>query len=276
MLANGDVKTTVETAEGNVTTYLDRTDSAGAFDSTITGAAAGTEVIYARSADGLTIDKQFPCGMAMNFKHDIDPEHGFKYLKEKTETTPLGLKTEITSTRTYEDTNADDVKDKIMRTATINGKTNTSVHDVLASQNTITLPLGRTVTATYDSGTLLTTNVNIPGLIDTEYSYDSKGRTTLIKRNTRETSFTYDTAGNVQSIKDPLNNTTTFDYDGVGRTTAIHRLTDATDIFFEYDANGNMTVLTNPAGNINSFGFNKVNLNTSWQTPLTDWVIEVI
>jgi RHS repeat-associated protein len=54
----------------------------------------------------------------------------------------------------------------------------------------------------------------------------------------------------------------------VGRTTGISR-PDGSSLGFTYDKNGNMTVLTNPATINHGFGYNKVNLNSSYQTPLS-------
>ena len=44
---------------------------------------------------------------------------------------------------------------------------------------------------------------------------------------------------------------------------------DGSSLGFTYDKNGNMTVLNNPAAIDHGFGFNKVNLNSSYQTPLS-------
>jgi YD repeat-containing protein len=54
----------------------------------------------------------------------------------------------------------------------------------------------------------------------------------------------------------------------VGRTTGISR-PDGSSIGFTYDKNGNMTVLTNPSTIDHGFGYNKVNLKSSYQTPLS-------
>ncbi|MFZ0449817.1 MAG: RHS repeat-associated core domain-containing protein, partial [Desulfatiglandaceae bacterium] len=44
---------------------------------------------------------------------------------------------------------------------------------------------------------------------------------------------------------------------------------DGSSVGFIYDKNGNMTVLTNPSTINHGFGYNKVNLNSSYQTPLS-------
>ena len=120
----------------------------------------------------------------------------------------------------------------------------------------------------YDPSTLLTESMNIPGLFDTVYGYDTKGRLTSTTTNTKQTAFTYNAQGFLESVTDPENHTTTYSYDAVGRVTGINR-PDTTSIGFTYDNNGNMTVLTNPSTIDHGFGYNKVNLNSSYQTPLS-------
>jgi len=44
---------------------------------------------------------------------------------------------------------------------------------------------------------------------------------------------------------------------------------DGEFVGFTYDKNGNMTVLTKPVDVGHGFGFNKVNLISSYQTPLS-------
>jgi RHS repeat-associated protein len=124
------------------------------------------------------------------------------------------------------------------------------------------------MTTDYDPQTLLTTRLAIPGLLDTTYGYDTRGRLTQIATGSRITTFTYDSQGNVGSITDPENHTTTYTYDAVGRMTGIDR-PDGSSVGFSYDRNGNMTVLTNPANVSHRFAYNKVNLNSSYQTPVS-------
>jgi RHS repeat-associated protein len=124
------------------------------------------------------------------------------------------------------------------------------------------------VTTNYDPVTLVTTRLSIPGIYDTIYGYDSNGRLTSIATNTRQTTFTYNAQGFLESIIDPENETTTYSYDAVGRMTGISR-PDTSSVSFTYDKNGNMTVLTNPATIDHGFGYNLVNLNSSYNTPLS-------
>jgi len=124
------------------------------------------------------------------------------------------------------------------------------------------------VTTHYDPATLVTTSLTIPGLYETTCGYDLRGRLKSIQTNTRETTFAYDTQGLLESITDPENHTTTYTYDAVGRMTGINR-PDGTTVGFTYDQNGNMSVLTNPSIINHGFGYSLVNLNSSYQTPLS-------
>ncbi|MFZ0448383.1 MAG: hypothetical protein WAL98_04010, partial [Desulfatiglandaceae bacterium] len=262
--ANGDILTEMLTGEGNLTSYLDHTDSTGAYTSTITG-PAGSQTLFSESDDGLTVNKSLPCGMDLEFKYGIDSEYKFKFVKEMTETTPSDLEKVTLRDKTYQDTDTDDTPDLITETVTVNGKQTTLENNVLQSQKTVTSPEGRTVTMLYNPSTLETESMSIPGLFDTTYGYDTKGRLTSVDTNNRGTDFTYNAQGFLQSLTDPGGYTSTYTHDAMGRTTGISR-PDGSSVGFIYDKNGNMTVLTNPSTINHGFGYNKVNLNSSYQT----------
>ena len=264
---NGDILTEVLTGEGNLTTYLDHTYSTGEYISTITD-PTGAQTLFNQSYDSFTVNKSLPCGMDLEFKYDLDSEYKLRFVKEMTETTPNGLARVTLREKNYEDTSADGLIDLITDTVTVNGKSTTVQNSVLDSQKTVTSPEGRTVTSNYDPANLLTNKISVPELYDTDYSYDAKGRVTSITINTRQTGFTYDSSGNLQTVTDPENHLTTYDHDAVGRITAVYR-PDASNLHFSYDDNGNMTLLTNPSDVDFGFGYNGVNLNDFYQTPLS-------
>jgi len=265
--ANGDILTEVTTGEGNITTYLDHTYSTGSFTSTIAD-PTGAQTLFSQSADGLTVNKSLPCGMELEFKYDVDSEYKFKFVKEMTETTPLGLEKVTLRDKTYEDTNSDDVPDLITEAVIVNNKITILENNTLQSLKTITSPEGRTVATLYDPATLLTTSLTIPGLYEITYGYDARGRLTSIDTNTRRADFTYNAQGFLESIADPENQTTTYTYDAVGRMTGINR-PDGAYVGFTYDQNGNMTMLTTPSTIDHEFGFNLVNLKDAYHTPIS-------
>ncbi|RLB81142.1 MAG: sugar-binding protein, partial [Deltaproteobacteria bacterium] len=264
---NGEILIQVTSGESNMSSYLDYTDSTGAYTSTVTD-PTGAQTLFFKSANGLTINKFLSCGMDFEFKYDVDSEYKFKYIKEMKESTPSGLEKVTLREKTYQDTNSDDVKDLITETMTVNGKATTLEVNVLQSRKTITSPEGRTATLLYDPNTLVTESVSVPGLFNTSYGHDTKGRLTSINTNTRGIEFSYNAQGFLESITDPGDDTTTYIHDAIGRTTGISR-PDGSYIGFAYDKNGNMTMLTNPSTMDHSFGFNKVNLNSSYQAPLS-------
>ncbi|MBW1981854.1 MAG: hypothetical protein JRJ12_11595 [Deltaproteobacteria bacterium] len=265
--ADGDILTQVATAEGNLTSYLDHTDTTGAYSSIIT-APTGAQTLFQQAADEMRITKSLACGMEFSFQYGTDSEYRFQYVREMKESTPSDLTRVTTRDKQYRDMDSDSVPDRITEAVTVNGKTTTLVTDTLQAEKSLTSPAGRTVTASYDAAALLTTTLTISGLHDVSYGYDARGRLTSVAAGSRESSFTYNEQGFLETITDPENRTTTYAYDAVGRMTGISR-PDGSSLGFSYDRNGNMTMLTNPGSITHSFGYNKVNLNSSYETPLS-------
>ncbi|MGD8256495.1 MAG: tandem-95 repeat protein, partial [Desulfobacterales bacterium] len=222
VLDTGEVLHQVVTGEGNVTTYLDSTASTGEFTSSVTD-PSGAESNITHLADEWTVNQSLSCGMEQTEIYDIDPEYKFRFVKKLTQSTPSGLDRVLRKEMTYQDTNSDDVPDTITEFVSLNNKETRIANNVLQSQNVITSPEGRTITSQYDPATLRVENVSIPGLFDTSYGYDARGRLTSIGTNTRQTSFVYDVQGFLESVTDSENHSTTFSYDPVGRITGISR-----------------------------------------------------
>ncbi len=265
--ANGDTLVQATSAEGNNTSYRDVTESTGAYVSTITG-PAGAETLYSRSDDGLRVTKSTSCGMAFSFLKDIDSEYQYEFVREMIETTPSGLERITVRDKIYSPDYTTGGIDSITNTITVNGKT-TTTEDNLESQITVTSPEGRTATMLYNPDTLQTDSISIPGLFETTYAYDDRGRLGSVLTGIRETAYDYNTQGFLESITDAENQTTRYAYDEIGRVTRIDG-SDSSSVWFSYDSNGNMTVLTNPNIIEHGFGYNQVNLNDSYQTPISD------
>jgi RHS repeat-associated protein len=264
---NGDMRVEVLTGEGNLTSFLDHTGSAGDYSTTITD-PTGAQTRYSESPDGLYGTTDLPCGMVLNYNNDLDSEYKFKYVKELTESTPTGLKKVTLRNKTYEDTDSDDRPDLITESISVNSKVITNVHNTLQALKFVSSPEGRTVTSHYNPATLRVESVSVPGLHPTAYGYDARGKLTSVSTNTRHSSFTYNANGFLGSVTDPVDHTTTYEYDQTGRITGITR-PDGGFVGFTYDNNGNMAVLTNPVDVSHSFGFNTVNRNSSYTTPLS-------
>ncbi|EFL49695.1 YD repeat protein [Solidesulfovibrio fructosivorans JJ]] len=253
------------TAEGLVTSYEDQHLATGYY-STITDPNGG-ETSYFRSPDEKQIKKTTSCGWTFKLTYADDPRFFYPYEKGETKSTPSGLSRVTTSTVAYT-ADTDDTLQSILRTVTVNSKASTLRTDLTAATRTLTTPVGRTATVTYDPATLLTKSVAMTGLAATNFTYDGRGRITGQSAGTRSITTTYDSAGNVASVTDPRNLTTSFDYDAVGRRTAIHR-PDNSVVRFTYDKMGNMTVLTTPANVPHDFEYNAVNRNSAYDTPLS-------
>ncbi|MDX2511242.1 MAG: sugar-binding protein, partial [Desulfobacterales bacterium] len=264
--ANGDSLVQVTTAEGNTISYQDITKSTGAYESTITG-PDGAETFYNRSDDGLRVTKLLSCGMARSFRNDIDPEYRYAFAREMIETTPSGLVKTTVRDKIYSPDYSTGGLGSVSETVAVNGKT-TTIEDDLESQKTVTTSEGRTTSFSYYPDTLLTSSISAPGLYDTTYSYDDRGRLISSITGNRETVYSYNIQGFLESITDAENHTTSYAHDEVGRVTGIDR-PDNSSVWFSYDGNGNMTVLTNQNTIEHGFGYNKVNLNDSYQAPIS-------
>jgi RHS repeat-associated protein len=264
---DGTITTTVTTGEDNLTTYQDHTYSTGKYTSTITGPAGGVTE-YVRSADGLSVDKDLSCGTDLHFAYDVDPEYKFDFIRKMTESTPSGLTRTTRRDISYEDTNSDDVPDLITRNQTVNGKTTLRRNDILSSTRTVTTPEGRETTISYDPDTLRTTSMNLPGLKGIDSTYFPNGKPKSVSRGSRETSFTYDVNGYLDSITTPQGRTTSFSKDASGRITRIDR-PDGNSVTFSYDEDGSMLMLTNPENVDHEFDYNKVDKRSAYYTPLS-------
>jgi RHS repeat-associated protein len=263
----GNVRVEMTTAENNATSYLDHTASNGVSTSDVTD-TTGAQSAFSKSGDGLTVNHLLPCGMEMVFHYDVDSEYNFRTLSSMTETAPSGLARASVLKKTYKDTNTDELPDLITDTISVNNKTTTITHNTLQTQKMVTSPEGRTATMRYNSDTLLTTGVSVPGLFDISYGYNAQGKLTSITTNTRQFTYGYNLQGFLESVTDSGNQTTTYSYDPLGRMTGIARPDDGT-VEFAYNKNGNMTVLTNPVDVDHGFGYNSVNRKSSYQTPLS-------
>jgi len=200
--------------------------------------------------------------------YDIDPQFKFKYVRQLTEQSGPVLKRVVEYDRVYSDLDADSIPDLIDSTVTVNGRMATLSHDIPGAKKTFSSAGGRSVAVEYDPNTLLTERLQAPGLLDTTYTYDGRGRLTTKTVGSRSASFIYDSRGFLGSVIDPLGRQTHYEYDAVGRARGIAR-PDGSLVDFQYDGNGNMTVLVNPAGVSHRFGHNRVNAASTYTAPVS-------
>ncbi|HSO19769.1 MAG TPA: sugar-binding protein, partial [Desulfosarcina sp.] len=246
MLKEGDVLHETLTAEGLSTTQVDRVHASGAYQSMLID-PAGAQSVVSESADGLATTVLQSCGNTAEHFYDLDPQFKYKYLKKRSVKTPSGLKRETTHERTYTDADEDSIPDLVTEKHKVNNRTAVRRQDVTAATQQLVSPEGRSVTLEYDPATLAAERVKVPGLLETSYTYDSRGRLTQAAVGTRTTSYSYSEKGFLAAVTDPQNRTTSFSHDAVGRVTAVVR-PDLSRLEFAYDANGNLALLVNPSG----------------------------
>ncbi|NJM09959.1 MAG: hypothetical protein HC883_03460 [Bdellovibrionaceae bacterium] len=151
-------------------------------------------------------------------------------------------------------------------TVTTNGSTVKTTYNgagrIYVSSNPQT---GRTVTGAIDlQGRLLSHQLG--SLAPVSFTYDSNGRLKGIIQDGRETGFGYDSRGNLSSLKDALNRTTSYQHDLSGRVTRT-TFHDGRFVDFGYDADGNLTSVTPPGRPTHFFSFSPVNLFASYWAP---------
>ena len=163
---------------------------------------------------------------------------------------------------------------------TVEGKTYTTTY---TSNSDNTLPRTFTYSTPVD-GRQTTVTLNDIGKVDTvtwpestvvpikplSYEYDDFGRVENVKFGEDSTpalqrvwQFAYDAQNNVQSITNPLNETTSFEYDLDGNV-EVQTLPNDDKIHLNYDGNGNLVSVTppgmNPDTDKHALGYNGVRL----------------
>ena len=179
-------------------------------------------------------------------------------------TLPSGLTNTSTLTKTYAENGADTSVYTI--SAQSNGKTSTVAVNARSGITQSTSPEGRSSISYLDPATLLLSRVSVPGLLDTSYSYDSRGRLLLSSTGARHTSYVYDVAarGQVSSITAADGKVTSYEYDDLGRVTKV-TYPDGHSTQTQYDANGNAIAVIVPSFEQHDFSVNGVG-NTDSET----------
>jgi YD repeat-containing protein len=271
--SKGGREITFSTALSNPTKYrIDylntgdwkKTDVFG--DSTITTTQFGTNGVQTSLLrDGTTV----------NMTEGPEPRFGMlsPIPSSRVIKTPSGLTSTTTTTRsvtfsllnpTLLATQTDIVK--------ANGRIYTYVFDAASNSFANTSPAGRQSTKVVNAlGQVLSSNV--AGLNTASYAYDSQGRPISIIAGSgpdaRVTSFSYNNAGYLESITDPVGRNYNFLYDDTGRvvqqTIPGERITG-----YGYDANGNVASVTPPGRPSHGFSFTSVNQVSAYTPPFAD------
>ncbi len=243
---------TKTTALGRTTTYRTETLTTGETRVTVTG-PAGLTTVSLEGTDGSRTTTT-PDGTVASATVGPDPRFGMQspQLQSFAVTTPGGLTSTTTASHTalFLDP-AGDPKDpanvsSLADTLTVNGKTATTVQDLVARQTTTTTPEGRQASSTFDLFGRLS-QAQEPGVAAVQYGYDAKGRLETATQGARTTTYTYDPAtGYLSKITDPASRDVSFTYDVAGRV-LTQTLPDLRVVAFGYDPSGNVTSIT-PAG----------------------------
>lgn len=150
-------------------------------------------------------------------------------------------------------------------TVTLNGRVSTSAYNAVARTLTNTSAAGRQ-TVTLTDTQRRPTRVQVSGIDAVSMSYDSLGRLSGMVQGDRTTTFSYNSAGYLNTITDPLNRTVTFEYDLAGRVTR-QILPDSREILYAYDPNGNLTSLTPPGRPAHTFTYTNADLQGNYVPP---------
>ena len=183
-------------------------------------------------------------------------------------TTPAGLTSTLTTTRTATLSDPNNSLSLVKETTTVvlDGQPYTSVYDASARTITSTSPEGRVTTATLDSrGRVVSTQA--AGVAAITYSYNARGRLATITQGSQTTTFGYDLQGNLATATNPIGQTTQFSYDADGRRLGEILPSNRT-VAFAYDADGNVTSVTPPGHPAHTFTYTPGGLAASYTPPV--------
>ncbi|MBK9694524.1 MAG: RHS repeat protein [Elusimicrobia bacterium] len=99
------------------------------------------------------------------------------------------------------------------------------------------------------------------------YTYDVRGRMSVVRRGPRETLLAYNAGGYLSGVRDAVGRQVTFATDALGRVTR-QTMADGRVVDYGYDAKGNVTGLTPPGRGEHRFTYGAGDLPGTYVTPL--------
>jgi RHS repeat-associated protein len=150
-----------------------------------------------------------------------------------------------------------------------NNKTTNFGYDSYGNQTTVTNPLGKVWTTTFDLAGRKT-KVTDPLNHETEFAYNpNDDLVSVTDARGKVTSFGYDNAGNRTSTTDPNNKVTGFGYDAKNR---LETVTDAEGgvTTYTYDANDNLTSVKDANNHTRSYTYDFNNLQLTEKDALNN------
>ncbi|MCB1881453.1 MAG: hypothetical protein KDI54_15605 [Gammaproteobacteria bacterium] len=266
-----DFTVIVKKAEGSATNYrVERTSTNDRrWTNTFSDGTVGTALFKADD----TTEVSLPDGTQTRSVEGADPRFGMDapVPTSVTVNTPGGLTNSRSRNRSAELADANDILSlkRLTETATLNGRTTTSVYDAATRTTTNTSAAGRISTNQIDAlGRPVLTQT--AGLEPVAYAYDARGRLESLTQgagpDARSVGFAYDANGYLAGITDALGRTAGFTYDPAGRVTA-QTFPDSRQVLFAYDAKGNLTGLTPPGRPEHAFSYTPVDLTAEYVPP---------
>lgn len=150
-------------------------------------------------------------------------------------------------------------------TRTTNGLTTTTTYTASTRTRTTTSAAGRQTTTTLDAQGRQR-RIAIPGLFAVDFAYDARGRLLSVTQGDRAWSMTYDSAGRVETVTDPLERVTRFAYDATDRV-ILETRPDGRQVSYGYDASGNLISLAPPGRAAHEFDYTPLDLESSYDPP---------
>lgn len=230
------------------------------------------QFVSIQSRDG-TANNRLPDDTQTSLSLGPDPRWGMQSPVAKSQTIiiPSGRVSSATTTRTVELADLVNPLSLTIQTSStnVNGRIYTNVYSAANKTFTFTTPQARQSKTTIDAQGRMVQE-QIAALFPTNYSYDGRGRLSVVTQGTeadeRTTNFTYNGNGYLKTITDALGRKVDFAYDSAGRVTT-QTLADGRVIAYAYDANGNVTSITPPVRTAHSFTYTPVDLTSAYVSP---------
>ncbi|HCU57493.1 MAG TPA: hypothetical protein DF984_04590, partial [Anaerolineaceae bacterium] len=231
----------------------------------------GTAADSLAGRDGV-VTTTLPDGTTTTNVPGPDPRFGMQAPLSKSNTVTTGGLTSITAairTAVLTDINDPLTLTSLTDTNTLNDRIFTTGYNAATRTSSITSPMGRERTYTTDMISRITLS-QVLGQDAINYGYNSRGRLIAVTTGSgtaqRLAAMSYNAEGFLESITNPLTQTTQFIYDLAGRATR-QTFPDNSQVQKGYDGHGNLTSLITPRGHSHAFSYSPVDLVTSYTAP---------
>jgi len=209
-------------------------------------------------------------GTVVATRHGPDPRFGMlsPVLESFSVTTPGGLTSTLTQTRTADLADPDDLLSlsSLQYAATADGRTYALVFDATTRSFTLTTPEGHSAVSTIDGlGRLVGVDPG-GGLSPAAMTYDSRGRLSAATQGAESVSYQYDSRNRLSSRLDAGGRETLYGYDDADRLTSVE-LPGGGAEGYGYDGNGNLTRVAMPSGAEHALGYTVRDLLQSYAPP---------